>query len=100
MEQKIDPQPAPGAHPDGGGKPIRLLFFGHLPGITGGTEFDWQCAPGLRAGDLLEEIIAHWPALTACRNSLRMAVDCEYVRLEDPVSPGSEVAVMPPVQGG
>lgn len=100
MDQQHNRQSSQDTPAGGDEKPIRLLFFGHLPGITGGKEFQWPSAAGLTAGALLADIIARWPALTVHQESLRMAVDCEYVRLEDPVPHGSEVAVMPSVQGG
>jgi molybdopterin converting factor small subunit len=34
------------------------------------------------------------------RETLAFAVNGEYARMEDTVSPGDEVAVLPPVSGG
>jgi molybdopterin converting factor small subunit len=34
------------------------------------------------------------------RDTLAFAVNGEYARMEDAISPGDEVAVLPPVSGG
>lgn len=79
---------------------LKLLFFGHLPDLTGTAETVWPAAEGLTAESLLEQLYKRWPALRAHDTSLRVAVNLEYVTREAPIPPGAEVAVMPPVQGG
>ena len=41
-----------------------------------------------------------YPELSPMRNNLAFAVNQEYARMDAPVSPGDEVAVLPPVSGG
>jgi molybdopterin converting factor small subunit len=41
----------------------------------------------------------HWAAL-ADRQAVRVAVNQEYARPGDPVRPGDEIALFPPVTGG
>jgi molybdopterin converting factor small subunit len=40
------------------------------------------------------------PDLAPMRNTLAFAVNGEYARAEAKVSPGDELAVLPPVSGG
>ena len=80
---------------------LKLLFFGHLPDLTGTGEIDWPQSEGmLTAGALLEQLYLRWPELRAHDASLRVAVNLDYVDREAVIPPGAEVAVMPPVQGG
>lgn len=81
--------------------PLKLLFFGHLPDLTGTGEMDWPSEGGnLTAEALLEELYTRWPALRTHDASLRVAVNLEYADRGAVIPPGAEVAVMPPVQGG
>ncbi len=41
-----------------------------------------------------------YPGLSPMRETLAFAVNEEYARGDDPVEPGDEVAVLPPVSGG
>lgn len=78
----------------------RILFFGHLPGITGCPETSLAPAAGETVASLLERLYLQWPALREADASLRVAVNLEYAERGDAVPAGAEVAVMPPVQGG
>ncbi|MDB6135901.1 MAG: Molybdopterin synthase catalytic subunit [Verrucomicrobiales bacterium] len=84
------------------GHPLKLLFFGHLPDLTGTGGMDWPAGDdgNLTGGALLEQLYIRWPALRTHDASLRVAVNLEYVDREAVIPPGAEVAVMPPVQGG
>jgi molybdopterin converting factor small subunit len=79
---------------------LRLLFFGHLPDLTGISGTSWPAAPGLTVALLLEELQARWPALKAHDSSIRVAVNLEYADRNAVIPAGAEVAIMPPVQGG
>lgn len=46
---------------------------------------------------LLEE---RHPGLAPMRDTLAFAVNGEYARMDEQVTPGDEVAVLPPVSGG
>ena len=79
---------------------LRVLFFGHLPQITGCPEIAWSWHAATTVADLLESLYQKWPDLRASDASLRVAVNLEYANLHDSIPPGAEVAVMTPVQGG
>ena len=40
------------------------------------------------------------PGLSSMRDTLAFAVNGEYAKIGEPVGPGDEVAVLPPVSGG
>jgi molybdopterin converting factor small subunit len=45
-------------------------------------------------------LVERHPDLAPMRDTLAFAVNGEYARANDTVSPGDEVAVLPPVSGG
>jgi MoaE-MoaD fusion protein len=53
-----------------------------------------------RAGAILGRLVAAHPRLGALGGSLRMAVNRQIAGDDDLVSPGDELAVLPPVAGG
>lgn len=79
---------------------VRLLFFSVLRDITGVEETSWPITPGATVADLLETLYQRWPSLRDWDSSLLVAVDQTYVKKHELLPAGSEVAIMPPVQGG
>lgn len=79
---------------------LRVLFFGHLPQITGCPEIEWSLRGTTTVADLMESLYQKWPGLRASDASLRVAVNLDYTGRSALIPPGAEVAVMPPVQGG
>ena len=80
---------------------VRVLFFSVLRDITAASEV----AVDLRAekpfvSELLEHLFERWPRLREWDRSLLVAVDQAYARRDTELCEGSEVAIMPPVQGG
>jgi molybdopterin converting factor small subunit len=55
---------------------------------------------GTTLGDLWPALTKRHPDLAPMRDTLAFAVNGEYARAEAKVSPGDEVAVLPPVSGG
>ena len=51
-------------------------------------------------GEIWPLLTERHPDLTPMRDTLAFAVNGEYARSGDAVSPGDEVAVLPPVSGG
>lgn len=78
---------------------VRVLFFSVLRDITGAAECTLPDASGTVAG-LLEQCFTRWPGLRDWNESLLIAIDHAYVKRDAPLTPGCEVALMPPVQGG
>jgi molybdopterin converting factor small subunit len=85
--------------------PIRVLFFSVVRESVGGIE-DLSLAPGIdlpeaaTLRDLVQVLEERFPALSAWRNRLLLAVDLEFASPDQRLKPGQEVALMPPVQGG
>jgi molybdopterin converting factor subunit 1 len=80
---------------------VRVLFFSVLQDIAGkGAHEIIVPEQSPKVGDLLEVLHEKWPPLRAWDASLLIAMDQSYVRREDALREESEIAVMPPVQGG
>jgi len=56
--------------------------------------------PGATARSVLERLAWQHPALAAFLPSCRVAKDDRFLAADDPVRPGEEVSVIPPVSGG
>jgi molybdopterin synthase sulfur carrier subunit len=82
---------------------IRVLFFSLLREIVGADELAWPWPPESSPATvrtLLDSLFSRFPGLEAWRDRLLVAVDLEYATPSQPIRPGQEVALMPPVQGG
>ena len=78
---------------------IKVRFFGAAADLAGTREA--ELPTGETTLDELWPLLAgHYPELSPMRKNLVFAVNEEYARGEDPVRPGDEVAVLPPVSGG
>ncbi len=78
---------------------VKVLFFGAAADRAGAREVKLQ-ASGTTVGELWPLLTEQYPGLSPMQGTLAFAVNGEYARKEDPVSPGDEVAVLPPVSGG
>ena len=78
---------------------VKVLLFGAAADRAGTREVELSLD-----GDTLAELWAvlaeRHPGLVPMRDTLAFAVNGEYARMEERVSPGDEVAVLPPVSGG
>ncbi|MGX5819744.1 molybdopterin converting factor subunit 1 [Chitinophaga lutea] len=77
---------------------MKLLLFGIMKDIAS--------APSLTApedlstvGALRNWLLAEYPAMARLR-SVMIAVNKSYARDEQPLQPGDEIAVIPPLSGG
>ncbi len=52
------------------------------------------------APDLLAACAAQYPQLAVWLPHTKIAVNCAYVTLEQPIRPADEIAFIPPVAGG
>ena len=78
---------------------IKVLLFGAAADRAGTHET--QVPAGEITLDELWPLLAkRHPGLSPMRETLAFAVNDEYARMEDTISPGDEVAVLPPVSGG
>jgi molybdopterin synthase catalytic subunit/molybdopterin synthase sulfur carrier subunit len=79
---------------------VKMLVFAGARDIVGVGELEVPLASPCSAGELLAEMCRRFPGLAPYGASLRIAVNGSYVTLADPVVPGDEVALIPPVAGG
>jgi molybdopterin converting factor subunit 1 len=78
---------------------IKILLFGAAADRAGTRETQVQ-AGQLTLDELWQLLLEQHPSLSPMRDTLAFAVNGEYARGDTPVSPGDEVAVLPPVSGG
>ena len=85
-------------------KPLKLLYFSWLRSRRGVSEEELTPPPEVTTvAALLDWLRALSPAHAAALADLsvvRVAVNQDYARPGDPVRPGDEVALFPPVTGG
>jgi len=79
---------------------IRVLFFGQLREIAGVAQEDTELSEGSRVEDLFERYGRRFPKLAEFRPSVAASINQEYADWRALLSPGDEVAFLPPVSGG
>lgn len=79
---------------------IEVQFFSRLRDLTGEGRLTREVAAGSTVGDLLATLYREMPKLAEWDAHLLLAVDLEYVKRDQVLRDGDEVAIMPPVQGG
>ncbi|MGH9700813.1 MAG: molybdenum cofactor biosynthesis protein MoaE [Candidatus Acidiferrales bacterium] len=79
---------------------VRVLFFGQLRDITGVAEEDAEIREGASVEDIFESYGRRFPRFAEFRASLAASVNQEYSPWHARLSPGDEVAFLPPVSGG
>jgi molybdopterin converting factor subunit 1 len=79
---------------------VKVLFFGRLKEIVGRA----QDSADLPAGAPIESLFARYaaanPELARYRSSVVASRNQEFAAWNTPLSPGDEVAFLPPVSGG
>lgn len=78
---------------------IRVLLFGAAADRAGTRETEIP-AEATTLDELWPLLEQRHPGLSPMRHTLAFAVNGEYARGGDRVSPGDEVAILPPVSGG
>jgi molybdopterin converting factor subunit 1 len=79
---------------------VEVLLFGAAADRVGARRAEIPVRDGTTLGDLWPVLTERLPGLAPMRSNLAFAVNGEYARMEDKVSPGDEIAVLPPVSGG
>ena len=79
---------------------IRVLLFGAAADRAGTREIELPLEDGATLAEVWPLLAERYPDLAPMRDTLAFAVNGEYARVEDGVSPGDEIAVLPPVSGG
>ena len=79
---------------------VRVLLFGAAADRAGVRRTEVPVNGSVTIRELWPVLTDRHPGLAPMRDTLAFAVNGEYARMEDPVVPGDEVAVLPPVSGG
>jgi molybdopterin converting factor subunit 1 len=79
---------------------IKVLLFGAAADRAGTRETELPADEGATLEKIWPLLAARHPELAPMRDTLAFAVNGEYARGDASVSPGDEVAVLPPVSGG
>lgn len=82
------------------GKSVKVLLFGAAADLAGRREFEVSVGADSSLDELWEEAIREYPRLSPMRGTLAFAINGEYAEKNATVSPGDEIAFLPPVSGG
>ena len=75
-------------------------MFARLCDIVGSNEIERDVPIGTTVRMLWDNLIADFAGLEAYGESLSIAVNAEYARMDVVLNDGDEVAFLPPVSGG
>ena len=79
---------------------VRVQFYAQLRDMVGLRQLDVDVAEGSTISELLEQIYAQQPKLRPHDKSILIGAGVEFVDRNYKLSPGDEISIMPPVQGG
>ncbi|MDZ7727718.1 MAG: MoaD/ThiS family protein [Dehalococcoidia bacterium] len=79
---------------------VTILPFASVADAVGKRRLELEHHPGDRVAELRDRLLESYPQLERYAPNLMYAVNEEYVTLDDPVSDGSTLALIPPVSGG
>ena len=79
---------------------VKVKLFAAFREVTGQGDLDWPLGHAQSAGEVLESLVAEYPALAAGSKSALVMVNRRYANRQTALKPGDEVAFLPPVGGG
>jgi len=79
---------------------MRLLFFHTLREYTGTVVLGLDLSSPIPAAGVWVELERRFPGISRFASTTRIARNREYIGPGDLLSPGDEVALIPPVSGG
>ncbi|HEX7975029.1 MAG TPA: molybdenum cofactor biosynthesis protein MoaE [Anaerolineales bacterium] len=79
---------------------ITVLFFATLKERAGVKQTELELPEGSLVNDLKARLAQDFPNLAVALGSTLVSINRDFAFDEDPVPPGAEVAVFPPVSGG
>jgi molybdopterin synthase catalytic subunit len=79
---------------------VKVLFFGQLRDIAGGTEERLELPPGATVETVFEHYASRFPRIRELGSSIVLAQNQQFAAAASPVSDGDEIALLPPVSGG
>jgi MoaE-MoaD fusion protein len=79
---------------------INVLFFATIRELAGTRQTSIELPEGASVGDAKALLVEKYPALKRAMDTTVVAVNREFAPDEDPIPPGAEIAIFPPVSGG
>ena len=79
---------------------VDVQLFAALAEAMGSSSCTLELADGATAGDLLRHLEESFPQFGGRLQQVRVAVDHAFVDPSQPLTPGAEIALIPPVSGG
>ena len=79
---------------------VRVLAFARVAEVLGWSSGDVDVPEGGGTDDLWRTLANSAPALAALADSTRIALNGRVVKQAEPLSPGDEIALLPPAGGG
>jgi len=81
---------------------VKVMFFAKSREVAGCSECVVEMEDGAQTRDLLMKLYAQYPALETVMKSCVLAVNQEYIQLDQqlPLKETDEVAIIPPLSGG
>lgn len=81
---------------------VNVLYFAKSREVAGVSQECFQLADSATTKVLVEAIVERHPAIQSVLKSCVLALNQEYVKLNEtiPLKSGDEVAVVPPLSGG
>ncbi len=79
---------------------ISVLFFAHLKERAGASRLEVDLPDGASVADLKTHLGQRIPALQPALATVIVSVEQQFAFDPDPIPPGAEVALFPPVSGG
>ena len=78
---------------------VTVLLFASYADALGNAELDLTLAPGATVADAIRAV-GQLPGAERVPPAPLVAVNERYAHLDQPLSPGDELALIPPVAGG
>ena len=79
---------------------VRVQFYAQLRDLAGASELQVDLPDKATVSDLLAKIYEQMPALRSRDRSILIGAGVDFVDRNYKLSPGDEISIMPPVQGG
>jgi molybdopterin converting factor small subunit len=79
---------------------VQVQFYAQLRDLVGTRQLDMDVADRATVRDLLQQVYAQQPKLRPHDKSILIGAGVEFVDRNYKLSPGEEISIMPPVQGG
>ena len=79
---------------------MNVLFFAQSREAAGCDRAELKATSPLTQAEFWHALVAAYPSLAAHRKSARLARNEAYLRGDELLQPGDEIALIPPVSGG